>query len=207
MLTGTPPLPVLSLNQASCSTTSHCATYFTATSLAIPLAVPYTDITLPTANSQSLHPIYAPPVHVTAEDRQGCGSSSAATISKESSIGPSAPGLGSRGSCTQENSSSADVPSLLSRVLERQITLSVSPQRAHVGIACHHHNTDPSTTTSSSIIVILLSSLRHLPVHVFLQDRLGGIEQSLVEQRDSMTALHSKLDMLLAESKRANDSV
>lgn len=141
MLTGTPPLPVPSLNQASCSTTSHCATYFTASSFAIPLAVPYTDIPLPTAQfkSQSSNPIHAPPVHVTAEDRQGCSTPSAATISKESSIGPSVPGLGSRGTCTQENSNNADFSSLLSRVLEMQIALSVSPPHVHVAIVCHHH--------------------------------------------------------------------
>jgi hypothetical protein len=144
MLTGTPPLPARSLNQASCSTTSHCATYFTATSLASPLAAPYSNTPFATAQSQSqsqfLHPIYAPPVHVTAEDRQGCCTPSAATIGKESSIGPSVPGLGSRGTCTQENSSNADVSSsLLSKVLEMQIALSVSPPHVHVEIARHHH--------------------------------------------------------------------
>lgn len=140
MLIGTPPLPVPSLNQASCSTTSHCATYFTATSLANPLTVPYTDTPLATAQSQSLHPIFAPPVHVTTEDRQGCGTPSAATVSKESSIGPSVPGPGSRGTFTQENSSNADVTSsLLRRVLEMQIALSVSPPHVHVEIVRHHH--------------------------------------------------------------------
>jgi hypothetical protein len=64
---------------------------------------------------------------------------------------------------------------------------------------------DPSVTTSSSVIAISLSLLHHLPVHVILQDRLGLIEQSLSEQRDSMTALHSKLDTLLTESKHAKD--
>ena len=139
MLTGTPPLPEPSPNQASCSTTSHCATYFTATPLAIPLAVPYMDTPLATAQSQSLHPIYAPSVHVTTADRQGCGTSSAATIGKESCIGPSVPGLGSRGTCIQENSSNADVSSLLRRVLETQIALSVSPPHVHVEIERHHH--------------------------------------------------------------------
>jgi hypothetical protein len=138
MLTGTPPLPVPSLNQASCSTTSHCATYFTATSLAIPLAVPYTDTPLATvqSQSQSLNPIYEPPVHVTTADRKRCGTPSAATIGKESSIAPSFPGLGSGGTCTEENSSNADVSSsLLRRVLEMQIALSVSPPHVQVGIA------------------------------------------------------------------------
>lgn len=141
------------INQASCSTTSRCATFFTAISLSIPLQVQEAIDPLPTIETSGLP--NEPAVQMTttpcatAEDHQRCGIPSMAAIGKEPSIASSSQKSNVRDSFIEEDHRNADT-SLLDRVLKMQIAISVSP--LFLGI--------PVTTLYCKLQIFILRSLR-----------------------------------------------